>query len=105
MGQIRVEKNVGGISGLCVITPAVHGDNRGYFTETWNENDLREAGLDFRFVQDNQSGSVKASCGVCIFRSVIRKQSWFALSGARCLTWRWIFDRTARRGGNGTGNS
>lgn len=59
MGQIRVEKNVGGISGLCVITPAVHGDNRGYFTETWNENDLREAGLDFRFVQDNQSGSVK----------------------------------------------
>ena len=30
MGQISVEKNVGGIEGLCVITPAVHGDNRGY---------------------------------------------------------------------------
>ena len=30
MGQIRVEKNVGGIEGLCVITPAVHGDARGY---------------------------------------------------------------------------
>ena len=29
MGQITVEKNVGGIEGLCVITPAVHGDSRG----------------------------------------------------------------------------
>lgn len=29
MGQIKVEKNVGGIEGLCVITPAVHGDARG----------------------------------------------------------------------------
>ena len=28
MGQITVEKNVGGIEGLCVITPAVHGDSR-----------------------------------------------------------------------------
>lgn len=31
MGQIKVEKNVGGIEGLCVIEPAVHGDARGYF--------------------------------------------------------------------------
>lgn len=31
MGQITIEKNVAGIEGLCVITPAVHGDNRGYF--------------------------------------------------------------------------
>ena len=28
MGQITIEKNVAGIEGLCVITPAVHGDNR-----------------------------------------------------------------------------
>ena len=34
MGQIKVEKNVGSIEGLCVITPAVHGDARGYFMET-----------------------------------------------------------------------
>ena len=59
MGQIRVEKNVGGIEGLCVITPAVHGDARGYFMETYSERDMREAGLDVRFVQDNQSMSVK----------------------------------------------
>ena len=59
MGQISVEKNVGGIEGLCVITPAVHGDNRGYFMETYNENDMKEAGFDINFVQDNQSMSVK----------------------------------------------
>lgn len=59
MGQIIVEKNVGGIEGLCLITPAVHGDNRGYFMETYNQRDMEEAGLDMVFVQDNQSSSVK----------------------------------------------
>jgi dTDP-4-dehydrorhamnose 3,5-epimerase len=59
MGQIKVEKNVGGIQGLCVIEPAVHGDARGYFMETYNQNDMREAGLDMVFVQDNQSCSTK----------------------------------------------
>ena len=59
MGQIKVEYNVDGIAGLCVITPAVHGDSRGYFMETYNANDMREAGLDILFVQDNQSMSGK----------------------------------------------
>lgn len=59
MGQIKVEKNVGGIEGLCVITPAVHGDNRGYFMETYSKRDMQEAGIDIDFVQDNQSMSVK----------------------------------------------
>lgn len=59
MGQITVEKNVGGIEGLCVITPAVHGDSRGYFMETYSQRDMEEAGLFVQFVQDNQSMSVK----------------------------------------------
>lgn len=59
MGQIQVEKNVGGIQGLCVITPAVHGDNRGYFMETYSQRDMEEAGLNIPFVQDNQSMSTK----------------------------------------------
>ena len=59
MGQITVEKNVGGIEGLCVITPAVHGDSRGYFMETYNQKDMEEAGLHMDFVQDNQSSSTK----------------------------------------------
>ena len=59
MGQITVEKNVGGIEGLCVITPAVHGDERGYFMETYSQRDMEEAGLNIPFVQDNQSMSIK----------------------------------------------
>ena len=59
MGQIQVDYNVGGIEGLCVITPNKHGDNRGYFMETYNANDMKEAGLDYLFVQDNQSMSSK----------------------------------------------
>ena len=59
MGQITVEKNVGGIEGLCIIKPAVHGDNRGYFIETYNSRDMQEAGIDRVFVQDNQSCSTK----------------------------------------------
>lgn len=59
MGQITVEKNIDGIEGLCVITPAVHGDNRGYFMETYSARDMAESGLDIDFVQDNQSCSIK----------------------------------------------
>lgn len=59
MGQIKVEKNAGGIAGLCVITPAVHGDNRGYFMETYSQRDMEEAGIHIQFVQDNQSMSTK----------------------------------------------
>lgn len=59
MGQITVEKNVGGIEGLCVITPAVHGDNRGYFMETYSQRDMEENGIFINFVQDNQSMSTK----------------------------------------------
>lgn len=59
MGQITVEKNVGEIEGLCVITPAVHGDSRGYFMETYNQKDMEENGLFLNFVQDNQSCSTK----------------------------------------------
>ena len=59
MGQIKVEKNAGGIQGLCVIEPTVHGDARGYFMETYNQKDMEEAGLTMQFVQDNQSASKK----------------------------------------------
>ena len=57
MGKITVETC--GIEGLKVITPTVFGDARGYFMETYNYNDFKEAGIDQIFVQDNQSASVK----------------------------------------------
>ena len=59
MGQITVEKKIDGIEGLCVVTPTVHGDSRGYFMETYNQRDMAEAGFDVEFVQDNQSMSTK----------------------------------------------
>lgn len=57
MGQIYIEKTE--INGLCIITPTVHKDSRGYFMESYNERDFQEAGLNLRFVQDNQSMSQK----------------------------------------------
>ncbi len=57
MGKITVEECH--IKGLKVITPTVFGDNRGYFMETYNYNDFKEAGIDQVFVQDNQSASKK----------------------------------------------
>ncbi|MBQ1519990.1 MAG: dTDP-4-dehydrorhamnose 3,5-epimerase [Clostridia bacterium] len=45
------------ISGLYIIEPSVFGDERGWFMETYNLNDMREAGLNMVFVQDNQSMS------------------------------------------------
>ena len=57
MGQIKVTKVP--IEGLYVIEPTVHGDDRGYFVETYNQNDMHDVGLDMVFVQDNQSMSTK----------------------------------------------
>lgn len=57
MGQIKVTKAP--IEGLYIIEPAVHGDSRGYFMETYNQKDMEENGLNMVFVQDNQSMSTK----------------------------------------------
>ena len=57
MAQIKVTKTP--VEGLFIIEPAVHGDERGYFTETYNMRDMEEFGLRTDFVQDNQSMSVK----------------------------------------------
>lgn len=57
MGKIKVTKCP--IEGLYIIEPAVFGDSRGYFMETYNQKDMEEAGLDMVFVQDNQSMSAK----------------------------------------------
>ena len=57
MGQIKVTNAP--IDGLYIIEPTVHGDNRGYFMETYNQKDMEEAGLTMTFVQDNESMSSK----------------------------------------------
>lgn len=57
MGQIKVTTCE--IEGLKVIEPMVFGDERGYFFESYNYNDFKEAGIQQVFVQDNQSASKK----------------------------------------------
>ena len=47
------------IEGVYIIEPTVFGDNRGYFMETYSKNDFDEIGLNYDFVQDNQSKSKK----------------------------------------------
>ena len=57
MGNFTFRKTE--IEGVYVIDVRTYGDARGYFMETYKESDFREAGLDYRFVQDNQSSSRK----------------------------------------------
>ena len=47
------------LPGLLVIDPAVHGDERGFFLESWNARKLAESGVHAEFTQDNHSRSVK----------------------------------------------
>jgi dTDP-4-dehydrorhamnose 3,5-epimerase len=49
----------GRLEGLFLIEPAVFGDARGFFMESWSQRDFEKAGLNFNFVQDNVSRSSK----------------------------------------------
>ncbi len=55
MGKFKFNKTK--IGGVYVVEPEVYGDERGYFMETYSEAEFKEAGLNYRFVQDNQSSS------------------------------------------------
>jgi dTDP-4-dehydrorhamnose 3,5-epimerase len=45
------------LDGVIVVEPKVFGDHRGWFMETYNETEFQNAGLNLRFIQDNQSFS------------------------------------------------
>ncbi|CAN5196246.1 dTDP-4-dehydrorhamnose 3,5-epimerase [soil metagenome] len=49
------------LAGVLLIEPAVHGDTRGFFLETWNEVRYAEHGIEGPFVQDNLSFSTRGS--------------------------------------------
>lgn len=57
MGDIKITKCE--IDGLYIIEPKVIGDERGNFMEVYNQKDLKEYGIDCKFVQENQSMSIK----------------------------------------------
>ena len=66
MGKITVTKC--DIEGLYIIEPQVFPDSRGYFFESYNEEAFHAAGLDMKFVQDNQSKSTKGVLRGCHFQ-------------------------------------
>lgn len=45
------------LDGVVIIEPQVFEDARGYFFESWNKAKMEEAGLNYDFIQDNQSKS------------------------------------------------
>jgi len=49
------------LPGVLILTPARHGDARGFFSESWNRRTLEQAGVHLpEFVQDNHSLSARA---------------------------------------------
>ncbi len=53
MGNFTFHKTE--IDGVCLIDVKTYGDSRGYFMETYKESEFLAAGLNYRFIQDNQS--------------------------------------------------
>lgn len=58
MGKLKVTTT--NLQDVKIIEPAVFGDNRGFFTETYSERDFKDAGINIDFVQDNHSLSAQA---------------------------------------------
>ncbi|ARK33805.1 dTDP-4-dehydrorhamnose 3,5-epimerase [Lactiplantibacillus plantarum] len=58
MGKLKVTTTK--LQDVKIIEPAVFGDKRGFFTETYSDRDFKEASIDFDFIQDNQSLSAEA---------------------------------------------
>ena len=58
MGKLIVKETK--LQDVKLITPAVFGDNRGFFTESYSDRDFKEAGIDFDFIHDNHSLSTQA---------------------------------------------
>ncbi len=54
-----MEFTKGAIEGLVIIKPKIYDDERGYFFESYNKDSFKEAGIDVKFAQDNQSESMK----------------------------------------------
>lgn len=55
MKKLRFTKTK--LDGVLIIEPQVHGDHRGWFTESYNSNEFDSHGISIRFVQDNHSFS------------------------------------------------
>ena len=70
-----------GIAGVLEIRPQRFSDERGFFSETWNEDEWRKAGISLRFVQDNHSLSRSPGVlrGFHFQRPLPRRTNWCGL--------------------------
>jgi dTDP-4-dehydrorhamnose 3,5-epimerase len=53
------------LDGPILLEAAVHGDDRGFFLESYRRNALAELGVQEDFVQDNHSRSARALFAAC----------------------------------------
>ncbi len=68
------------IKDVYVIEVKKYGDNRGYFMETYKESDFKKAGLNYNFIQDNQSKSKKG-----VLRGLHFQKTYPQAKLVRCL--------------------
>ena len=86
MGKIKVTHDCNGIEGLKVIEPAVFGDARGYFMETYNYNDFKMSRARMIYVRRNIHGVKKLFS--CLYTSCIaapKKSLFYLLHGKAAL--------------------
>ncbi len=75
------------IPDLLIFEPKIWGDERGYFYESYNENTFLEAGINNKFVQDNQARStIGVLRGLHIRWVNLNKPSWSGLLKVNALT-------------------
>lgn len=74
------------LPGVVIIEPARHGDDRGFFSESWNQKRMADAGLSYDFVQDNHS--LSAAVGTLRglhYQSPLHAQAKLVRCGRGCL--------------------
>ena len=75
------------LPGVVLYSITVFADDRGFFMESYNRNELAEVGLSGTFVQDNHSCSKKGVSGDCTTGTPTRRASWSGCSAAGSTTW------------------
>lgn len=99
MGKFTFHKTE--IEGVIVIEPTVFGDNRGYFMETYQQEEFQAGGVDTVFVQDNQSKSRKGVLRGLHFQKTTRRGNWCESLMGKYLMLPWICAKGAKPMENG----
>ena len=77
---------------VILFEPTVYGDERGYFMETFRETHFIERGISGRFVQDNQSRSVKGTLRGLHYQLEHPQGKLARVTEEKCLMSQWILE-------------